>query len=354
MSFSRKIYFIQEHLHEEFYHGGIGPADIERILLQEGGQALFFPCHDQFTVKAKLLRFFYLIKILFTIPNDAVVFFQYPLYARLHGWLLKLLQVFRKKVQLICLIDEVNGLKYADEKLLAWERSFFARFPYFIVHNDSMRSWFDEQVPGRVMTVLQLFDFLAKPVGRQRVMAPVIAYAGNLAESGFQQKLDEAAGAGELVFHLYGLPAPDTETLPRQVMYKGAFKPYDLPAAIEASFGLVWDGDDARTISGSFGHYMQYISHHKVSLHIMSRLPSIVYEKAGTAALIREYGIGFTINSLDEIPGKLQLLTNEEYQRMCHNTQELAQRLSAGCHLKRALVELLEKMEAVKVDQRKA
>jgi len=354
MRVKQKIYFIQEHLHEEFYHGGIGPADIERILLQEGAQALFFPYNNSFTLKAKLYRLIYGIRLLFTLEKEAIVFFQYPLYARLHYILLRSLRLFRKKVRVVCLIDEINGLKYGDHGLLAWEKKWFTRFPFVIVHNHAMQTWFRENVPGRQTTILQLFDFLTTPVTRQRALAPVIAYAGNLAESGFQERLGKLTNGGELVFHLYGLPAPDTTTLPANVVYKGVFRPYDLPAHIDAAFGLVWDGKEADRIAGSFGHYMQYISHHKVSLHIMSRIPSIVYEQAGTAAFIREHQIGFTINSLEEIPARLQQLTEAEYQQMCVNTEVLAQRLAAGEHLKRALRELLEITEAVKVDKRKA
>lgn len=352
MGFTRKIYFIQEHRHEEFFHGGIGPADIERILVKEGAIPLFFPSYNDFSLKAKWQRFNYLLRQLRTIEDDAIVFFQYPLYARMHYWLLRLLQRFRKKVQLICLIDEINGLKYGKPALLAWEQRYFQRFDYFIVHNAHMKAWFDEQVPGRQISILELFDFLASPVTAVRAPAPTVAYAGNLSESGFQYQLHQLTGAeGQPVFHLYGLPAMDNAQLPSQVIYKGAFAPYDLPAQIEAAYGLVWDGESTDAVTGSFGQYMQYISHHKVSLHIISNLPSLVYEQAGTADFITANGIGLTIRNLHDIEETLKQVTPEQYQQMCVNMQPIAARLASGGHLIGALTELLEKMNAVKPDQ---
>jgi len=355
MRFNRPVYFIQEHLHEEFYHGGIGPSDIERILLQEGAKALFFPYHDRFTLKAKLARLLFLVRMVLTLESNAVLLFQYPMYARIHYLFIRLLSFFRKRVKIVCLIDEINGLKYGDDRLLDWEKKYFTRFNYFIVHNESMKNWFNSQVPGRTLEILELFDFLAAPVTAPRPMAPVVAYAGNLAESGFQYKLSPMTGSkGTLQIHLYGLPAPGSTVVPLNVSYKGAFKPYDLPAKMEASFGLIWDGDSADDITGSFGHYMRFISHHKVSLYIISNMPCIVYEKAGTANFICRQGIGFTIRHLDDIMPAIDSLSEEDYQLMCANTRRLAQKLSNGEHLKRALAALLEKMEAAEVNQGKA
>lgn len=340
-------------MHEEFFHGGIGPADIERILVQEGATPLFFPCHDDFSFKAKWARFRYLLRILLTIERGAVVFFQYPLYARMHFLLLRLLRTFRKQVRIVCLPFEINGLKYGDPQLLEWEKRYFACYRNFIVHNGPMQAWFDAHVPGRLITQLGLFDFLTAPVTAARQPAPTVAYAGNLSESGFQYQLHQLCRHNDQpLFLLYGLPAVDNACLPPHVVYKGAYAPYELPSRLEAAYGLVWDGESVDEVTGSFGHYMQYISHHKVSLYILANLPLLVYEKAGTAGMVREKGIGITFRDLHEISDKLKQVTPEAYQTMCDNMRPIARALAAGGHLRGALYGLLEKMEAVEIHQR--
>ena len=51
----------------------------------------------------------------------------------------------------------------------------------------------------------------------------------------------------------------------------------------KGSFGLIWEGDSIEKPSGSLGRYIQYISHHKLSLYILAKLPIIVAASAATA-----------------------------------------------------------------------
>ena len=87
--------------------------------------------------------------------------------------------------------------------------------------------------------------------------------------------------------------------------YKAVVEPALLPATIEGSFGLVWDGDSIYGMNGSLGNYMQYISHHKLSLYILAGLPIIVSCSAGSAPLVKRYKIGFCVSSLLEINNKI-------------------------------------------------
>jgi len=127
----------------------------------------------------------------------------------------------------------------------------------------------------------------------------------------------------------------------RCVFFKGIFSPYDLPSQIEGSFGLVWDGDSIDGPGGSLGHYMQYISHHKLSLYILSGLPLIVPSFAGSASLIEKYKIGFTISTLHELSEKIEGLAYDQYQEMIRNMKPLAEKISRGQCLVDALDELM-------------
>jgi hypothetical protein len=70
-------------------------------------------------------------------------------------------------------------------------------------------------------------------------------------------------------------------------------------------------------------------------------MPLIVYEKAGSAELIKRYNIGFTIRNLFEIEEKIMSLSDTEYRQMCTNTHELAEKISSGACLTSALQEII-------------
>jgi hypothetical protein len=212
-----------------------------------------------------------------------------------------------------------------------------------------MQRWLNEQVPGRTSAILNFFDFLASPAGKERNMDHTIAYAGNLSESDFLEKLPPFFPAtGNTILYLYGKPAPAAWLLSERIVYKGAIEPYALPAIIEGAWGLIWDGDEADSIAGSFGHYMQYISHHKVSLYILSGMPIITYEQAGTAYLVKQYKIGITIKDLTELEEAIGKVTPAQYRQMCENTKSLAADIAAGNCLKNALHEILGNIQAAK------
>ncbi|HEX4371979.1 MAG TPA: hypothetical protein VHZ50_01620, partial [Puia sp.] len=143
-------------------------------------------------------------------------------------------------------------------------------------------------------------------------------------------------------FNLYGTGVTELMIVQKNVFYKGVFEPYTLPNLLEGAFGLVWDGDKIDSEGGSIGHYMQYITHHKISLYILSGMPIIIYEKAGAAELIKQYHIGFTINNLFEIEEKIKTLTNDDYNKMTSNMHALARKISSGGFLKNALTEIID------------
>ena len=89
---------------------------------------------------------------------------------------------------------------------------------------------------------------------------------------------------------------------------------------------------------------MQYISHHKLSLYILSGLPIIVYEKAGSAELIEKYGIGITISNLGEIKEKIDAISEERYLQMRENLRPLAQKIMSGGCLSEAISTILNEI----------
>ncbi len=331
------MYFIQEHLHLRVYHGGTGNADADRIWLQLGYLPLEFPGRESFSIGAKIRRVAYLFKQMLRIHKKDLVVFQFPLYAGMSKLLVQLL--LRKKVRMVCFITDIDGLKDGDPLKLKREISFLRQFRYFVVHNPAMKSWLLQTAPGSKAACINFFDFLAVPFGQDRRPAREVVFAGNLSKSLFLEKID--ALKAEVRWNVYGPGLTPMMQAQSSIDYKGVEEPYKLPAKAEGSFGLVWDGDSIHGAGGVFGDYMQYITHHKVSLYILAGLPVICYSKAGSAGLIKKFGIGLLLDDLSGLAALIDQVNTEEYHRMRENMQSLAARISNGKCLGDAMEEIL-------------
>jgi hypothetical protein len=336
-----KKYFIQQFDQQEYMHGGVTCVDAEKVLLALGFKPISFPYHHNFSLKAKIGRLFFLLKMVLSVKRGSTVTFLFPVYARM-SWLL-LLMLRSKGVKLVCIIADIEGMRDADENLLKTEIQQLKKCRYFIVHNDKMKSLISQMVPGSSNYPLFFFDFLTRPVDKQRTKNYTIVFAGNLEKSKFLLQLDQIASP--IQFTIYGPGVPEKIMSYKNTRYDGIHKPYDMPGIVGGSFGLIWDGDSIESCTGGYGTYLHYNSQHKLSLYILSGLPVIVWEEAATAELVKEYKIGFTIKSLHEMAGKIVSLSEDEYRQMQINMRPLADKISKGECLGTAITELIKKIE---------
>jgi hypothetical protein len=336
-------FFIQQYSFIDFFHGGIGCVDAEKIMMRKNFHPVLFPDFTSFSIAAKFRRGFYLLKMFFTIGKGAYVGFVFPVYARMNSLLLWLLS-FKKGVRIICFVVDIDGIKDNDNELLKKEIAAFNRFKYFVVPNDGTRDWLQMQVPSAIISTVEFLDFLATPFEGNRKKTNQVVFAGNLEKSTFLKKLRPLMEVShDLHFNLYGPGYTDDMGSTPNVSYKGVANPYELPSKLEGSFGLVWDGGSIDKPEGSLGDYMRYISHHKISLYILSGLPVIVPEIAGSAPLVKKYGIGLTIKNLYEIEDKINSVSEEQYQQMRQNMKPLAKKIANGERFGDALDELMKK-----------
>jgi hypothetical protein len=334
-----KKYFIKEHLHREVYHGGIGNVDAERIFLAQSYQAIEFPGTYDFSIRSKWKRLLHLFRLFFSISSGSLVVFQFPLYAKIHELLITLLRL--KGVKIICLILDIDGWRNGNDKILEKEKKAFRRFRLFIVHNERMQQWLQSIVPNATIAQLQFFDFLATPSNQFRSKDNRIIIAGDLEKTAFIQKLGQLP---QLSFSIYGSGYSENRAFPENAAYKGVFPPYELVHNLQGSFGLVWYGSDIENFTGSYSSYLTAISPHKLSLFVMAGIPMIVPATSASAILVKQYGIGCTINRLSDIDQVIKNISEAEYQRMIDNTRPLAIQLSQGHFLKKALTELEQKV----------
>ena len=330
-------YYIRQYSGHVYEHGGVGYTDLEKILDDHGYKPLLLPEKDPHGLLNHLARAKALISHLSAVKAGSTVVFIHPVFARMYRLMVRLLSA--RKIRVICILADIDGIKDGDEALLKRELNFLRAAPAFIVHNKAMQDWLQQRFPGVRTATLEFFDFLATPATVNRQKSNAIVFAGNLAKSGFLRKLNEE-GLRLLHFNLYGPGLPPPIAGYANSTYKGSFAPVQLPALLEGSFGLVWDGDGIAEPEGSLGHYMSIISQHKLSLYILSGLPVIIHSSAACGSLVETAGIGFMVDDLRLIPEKIKALPEESYNLMRKNMEPLALKLSTGANLLQALEEL--------------
>lgn len=340
MSKEVKKYFIQEHLQEPYQNGGIGYTDAERILTSEGYEPVFLPAHFNFSFAAKLRRLFFVIGKFFSLPAGSIVVFLLPQYAGMNRLLVRMLHL-RKSVKRVALVGDINGIKHNDPALLKIELRQYSQYDFLIVHNQWMRDWIEKQIPGVRCSMLHFFDFLAVPGSQAKELNNSIAYAGNLLEARFLDKVGELADENSnILFKVYGQPYTSQMSEQSNLEYLGTAEPYALPAKLNAAYGLVWYGDSIDAVLGNIGPYLSLISPHKASLYLLCGIPLIVPEGTAIAGLVKQHNAGIAIKGLHELPQILYTINKEEYNLMCSNASAIGKGISKGEGLRNAIAEM--------------
>lgn len=252
-------------------------------------------------------------------------------------------ELHRKGVKIIFLVHDAwivhENYTWRSRYMAALEQRILMSSQSIIVHNPVMKKYFEKEgIEGRKMIELGKFDYMIPETTVQdldeieRLRTQSIVIAGNLSKwkSAYLTKLPEG-----VEFNLYGIGYSEVER--PNIHYQGSFMPGDLPKKMRGSFGLVWDGDSAKTCSGKTGEYLRFNNPHKTSLYLACGMPVIIWEQAAMADFIRGNQCGMTVKTLDEISKKIRPMTDAEYDVLKKNAKAVGIRLREGYYLKRAV-----------------
>ena len=322
------------------------PEDVNKICESMGMKPINFPKFPNEYSKLRKRLWLYTVvpmnwmKVLLRAKKDDVVFFQHPMYA--NRLITPMVNGIRKlkKCRFVALIHDLESLRkgiggvvgYKQDREEYSDSVMLGSFDKIICHNPSMRAYMLEHgFSEEKLITLEIFDYLCEDNGRKAELAqqPSIAVAGNLAptKSGYVYDMD----VSDICLNLYGIHFDPAAFQDKQnVSYKGAFHPDALPASLEGSFGLVWDGPVSSTCAGNTGEYLKYNNPHKTSLYLASNLPVIIWSQAALASLITENGLGIAVDSLDQIADAVGKLSAEDYQKMAENVHAMGEKLRGG------------------------
>jgi len=291
-----------------------------------------------------ILSFLSITKGIVLLPSKSYLVVQYPLskYYNYITWGARI-----KGSKVILVIHDVHSLmkgKLAVEK----EMKRFNIADKIIVHNASMKHWFEEQGCTATLETLELFDYLntldlniEKNTEIQKPYQLVVAGGLTVDKSAFIYKMQQQ-DVKNFFFNLYGNGFSKENLDPEKGLlhYKGSFPPDEVAQHIKGHFGLVWGGNSVEKCSGILGEYLKYNNPHKTSLYLLCGLPIIIWDKAAIAPYIVSQGAGIAISSLLELDDVLDNLTLEDYQAMSNRAMELREKVTSGGFLKAALGKL--------------
>jgi hypothetical protein len=280
-----------------------------------------------------------LFKTIGLLNEDDIVFVQYPYYPMfVNSFILKVLYSFKKhrKYRIFLLIHDVIGLRENDQAITEKEKKLFSYCDTVICHNDEMRKKIETSNGVRYVE-LGLFDYLGDVVAKKETTEHrknEIVIAGNLSKmkSAYIRKLGRYKG---VMFHLYGNGYEENNE--DNIIYHGVYNGNEIVDRLQGSFGLVWDGEGCESCTGKWGEYLKYNNPHKMSLYIAAGLPVIVWNRAASYKFVEQLGIGFGINSLDEISAHVENMSTEDYSNMLARVGELRKEILQGRMLKSAL-----------------
>lgn len=337
-----RAYYIAKNYHRTTSARTKASMDSESIMAQAGVLNIGLPTHN-YTHSA--YSFFYslasVILGIIRLPRNTILIIQYPLSKYLN----LLLKVARfKNCKTILLIHDLDSER-TSKLSITYETALLNKSTTLIALNDRMKSFLMDNGVNKPIVSLGIWDYLPNSTS---IVSPAridqnqytVAYAGGLSErkNAFIYKLQEVY-SHNLNFRLYG-PGFQKEKLDQgidRIDYKGAFSPTEITNQINASFGLVWDGDSLETCSGAFGEYLKINNPHKTSMYISAGLPIIIWEQAALASFISEHNIGITIDSVRDLPARLQNLSISDYNKMVGNVAAIQDKISQGYYLETAL-----------------
>lgn len=282
------------------------------------------------------------------IEQGAVVLLQHPFhYPQLtrEKTLRKLKE--ERHVRYICLVHDVEKLRGFRYNAY-YEREFKTMMDLMdvlIVHNDCMADYFmGLGVEQSRIVRLGIFDYLQEESQTDHpVFAREITTAGNLdtVKCAYIGQLHQLA---PLKVRLFGPNFDARMTAYDNICYGGNLSSDEIPKRLDRGFGLVWDGSSIEGCLGEAGQYLRYNNPHKLSLYLSSGLPVVIWKGAAEALFVEKHGLGMVVDSLFELPDRMNQLTEEQYSAYTAHIQPVREQLIHGCYGEAALYEALERI----------
>ena len=274
-----------------------------------------------------LLRIYYLVKTVHSCELDSLILLQYPCF---NERIAQYLRYFLKHRCFLTIVHDMNSIREKGAISQA-EVKALSIYQDIIIHSPEMKTYLKPYFSKDIkFHILGCFPYLSQSKCEEPKLGTEVCFAGNIDKSVFLHQF--LPNIKNIKFKLYGRMEKQL-LLGDNAQYCGMFKPDEI-ATLSGSWGLVWDGDSINTCSGTWGDYLRIIAPHKFSLYIAAGIPPIVWDKSAMARIVKEYGIGLTISTLNELEEVIDGVSVERYKEMLISLKIVQNKLISGYVLK--------------------
>jgi len=281
------------------------------------------------------------VRLFATLRWQDLLLVQYPVFPVKSAWLARLaLHMLQwKGVRTAALVHDLDSLRLLGGDAARWsDQVLLPGFDRVICHTDRMKEYLASQgIPAAHIAVLGQFDYHADAQMPERQLTRTLCVAGNLSKdkAGWLYAMPRT----KLTWNLWG-PGWKGKKSRTDLIHHGTTDPEKLPAELEGSFGVVWDGPEHTTCRGVYGAYTLLNAPHRLSLYLASGMPVVVWSGAAEADYVREKGVGLVVSSLADLPQAIAVLSTEDYAAMLANARREGAALRSGQRLLTALAEI--------------
>ena len=286
------------------------------------------------------------------------ILYQHPMYFGTR-FANKYIPILREKgVKFIALIHDLESLRNLTATTKNDEQSYqfgdlvlLNNFDYIIAHNNKMKEYLiSKDIEGKKIISLEIFDYLCDTALRTPRLQNTVVVAGNLdkKKSGYIYELAKQNPETKIV--VFGANYPDNQEL-SNINYEGSFSPEEITGKLEGAFGIVWDGPSIHGCVGKTGEYLKYNNPHKTSMYLTAGIPVIVWKEAAISEFIIKANVGITVDNLDNVSEKLKKITNEQYNLMVKNAENISSKLRTGYYFRKAVDKVIRLDEGLKKNE---
>ncbi len=340
----RKLYYFSKGYQTIHSAGNKAKLDSETIVAQLGFKNLGVGMLKNLTkFDAFFVTLYSVTKLLFTLPRGSVLFMQYPL--RKYYTLITAF-AHLKQSKVLLLVHDLGSMRRAKVSVEK-EVQKLSRADAIIIQNEQMEHWISENGVTNPIVRSEVWDYLSTTtcVSDRIYTQPLsVCYAGSLdfRKAGFLYAVDTPLK--DIPLHIYGKGLPLECIGNRPIVHHGFIDFDTFIAQAQGSVGLVWDGTSCESCVGSFGSYLAYNTPHKVSLYIRAHLPIVIWSGAAMAKFVVDNGIGWSIDSLEQLPNLLSQIDVNTYHQRMGAICKMDEKIKNGHFLAKAITESLEIM----------
>lgn len=225
------------------------------------------------------------------------------------------------------------------------EERVFRSFRVLLVFNENMKRKIQEKYgfDDDKFLLFEVLDYSAEisPRGFFQFYKPLrIAFLASVLDRRMFSWIKEIPLSKDMIYSFFGIDGEWINNLGREdIKYEGFIPPEKIPSFLDKyHFGMI-------NYESSIEKYLQYGSTSKFSAYIAAGLPVLCSSKLSyLSSLISKYDIGFSFDSLDDIPDLLLKMDKKLYITIKENCVKLGEKVRQGYFLKRAISLALQKM----------